>query len=285
MDVNLEGFVILADDQTVADAAQIFPQAVQRAVRGLAHDEHGVEGEGDVLIADGGKVRLLLGLLLHLGDLLAPQGAEHALQNNEIAFAAGIHHAGLLQHRIHLRGLRQRGITGLDGLLQHVVGVVPLACRLQRALGGQTGHGEHRALCGLHHRTVGGGHALLHGGGQLCAVRLRHALQSLAHAAEQQGQNDAGVAAGTPQQAGCRDLGRLLHGGGLILAQLVHRRLDGQAHVGAGVAVGHRKNVEVVDGLFLLCDARGAEGDHLLEGAAADPICHVLILLLGDVTQ
>ena len=103
MDVNLEGFVILADDQTVADAAQIFPQAVQRAVRGLAHDEHGVEGEGDVLIADGGKVRLLLGLLLHLGDLLAPQGTEHALQNNEVAFAAGIHHAGLLQHRTHLR--------------------------------------------------------------------------------------------------------------------------------------------------------------------------------------
>ena len=284
MDVDLEGLVILADDQTVADAAQIGAQAVQRAIRGLADGEHSVEGEGDILVADGGKVRLLLGLLLHLRDLLTPQGAEHTLQNDEVALAAGVHHTGLFQHRVHLDGLRQRGVAGLDGLLQHVLGGVLLPRCLQRALGGQTGYGEHRALRGLHHRAVGGGDALLHGGGQLCAVRLRRTLEHLAHAPEQQGQNDAGVAAGAPQQAGGRDLGGLVHRGGLALAQLVHRRLDGQAHIGAGVAVRHREHVEIVDGLFLLGNARGAEGDHLLEGAAADPICHVVFLLLSDVT-
>ena len=187
MDVHLEGLIILADDQTVADAAQIAPQTVQRTVSGLADDEHGVEGEGDVLIADGGEVRLLLHLLLHLRDLLAPQGPEHALQNDEVALAAGIHHAGLFQHGVHFNSLRQCGVAGLDGFVQHILGGVLLPRRLQRALGGQTGDGEHRALGGLHHRAVGGGHALLHGGGQLGAVRLRRALEHLAHAPEQQG--------------------------------------------------------------------------------------------------
>ena len=124
-------------------------------------------------------------------------------------------------------------------------------------------------------RAVGSGNALLHGLGQQGAVGGVVALEDLAHAAEQQGQNDAGVAPGAPEQAGGRQLGGLVHGGGLGLAELVHRRLDGQGHIGAGVAVGHRKYVQVIDGLFLRGDAGGAEGDHLLEGAAADLICHV----------
>ena len=275
MDVYLEGLVILADHQTVADAAQIGAQTVQRLVGGLADDEHGVEGEGDVLVADGGEVRLVLGGVLHLGHRLAPQGAEHALQNDKVALAAGIHHAGLLQDGVHLDGLRQRGVAGLDGLVQHVLGGVLLASRLQRALGSKTGDGKHRALGGLHHRAVGGGDALLHGGGQLCAVRLGQPLEHLAHAPEQQGQDNAGVAAGAPQQSGGRDLGGLLQCGRLHPPQLGHGGLDGQGHIGAGVAVGHRENVQVVDALLLGGDAGGAEGDHLLEGTAADPICHV----------
>ena len=275
MDVDLEGLVILTNDQAVADAVQIGTQAVQGLVGGLADDEHGVEGEGNVLVADGGEVRLLLGSIGHLRHGLTPQGAEHTLQNDEVALAAGVHYAGLFQHGVHLDGLRQGGVAGLDGLVQYELGVVLLAGGLQRTLGGQAGDGEDRALGGLHHRAVGSGNALLHGLGQQGAVGGVMALEDLAHAAEQQGQNDAGVAPGTPEQAGGRQLGGLVHGGGLGLAELVHRRLDGQGHIGAGVAVGHRKYVQVVDGLFLRGDAGGAEGDHLLEGAAADLFCHV----------
>ena len=43
--------------------------------------------------------------------------------------------------------------------------VLPAAASAARC-GGQTGDGEDGALGGLHHRLVGGGHALLQGGGQ-----------------------------------------------------------------------------------------------------------------------
>ena len=275
MDVDLEGLVVLADDQTVADAAQVGPQTVQGLIRRFADDEHSVKGKGDVLVTDGGKIGLLLRRLLHLGDRLTPQGTEHTLQNDEVALAAGVHHAGLFQHRVHLDGLRQGGIAGLDGLLQHIGRVVLLAGSLQGALGRQTGHGEYRALGRLHHRAVGGADALLHGRRQLCAVGLVQALEHLAHAAEQQREDDAGVAAGAPEQAGGRDLGGFFHGGGLHTAQLGDGGLDGEGHIGAGVAVRHGEHVQVVDSLLLLGDAGGAKGDHILEGTAADPICHV----------
>ena len=49
------------------------------------------------------------------------------------------HYAGLFQHGVHLDGLRQGGVAGLDGLVQYELGVVLLAGGLQRTLGGQAG--------------------------------------------------------------------------------------------------------------------------------------------------
>ena len=49
-DVDLEGLVVLADDHTVANAAQVGPQTVQGLIRRFADDEHGVKGKGDVLV-------------------------------------------------------------------------------------------------------------------------------------------------------------------------------------------------------------------------------------------
>ena len=281
MDVHLEALVILADHQTVADAVQIGPQRLQRLLaHGLADDKHGVEGEGD-LILQRGEVGLFLDLriLLHLGDLLAPQAAQHAVQNDQVALAAGIYHTGLFQHRVHLHGLGQRHLTGADGLLQHELHGVVLLRGLDGPLGRQTGNGQHRALGRLHHRAVGGGDALLHGGGQRRAVGLGQALQGLGHAPEQQGQNDAGVAAGAPQQAPGRDLGGVVDGGRLRLLQLAAGGLDGQVHVGAGVAVRHGEYVQVVDGLLLACDAGRTEQHHLLEGGAVDLLYHLAVIL------
>ncbi len=41
--------------------------------------------------------------------------------------------------------------------------------------------------------------------------------------------------------------GGLPHGAGLLLAQLRRGGADGQAHIGAGVPVGHGEHVEFVD--------------------------------------
>ena len=119
MDVDLEGLVILTDDQTVADAAEVSPQGHEVDVLPcLAHHIHGVEGEGDLLLRHGVEVGLFLvrlRLLLIFGDGLAAELCQHTLQDQQVALAACVYHAGLLQYRVHVRGLGQRVIALLDG--------------------------------------------------------------------------------------------------------------------------------------------------------------------------
>ena len=83
MDVDLEGLVILTDDQTVADAAEVSPQGHEVDVLpGLAHHIHGVEGEGDLLLRHGIEVGLFLvrlRLLIIFGDGLAAELRQHTL--------------------------------------------------------------------------------------------------------------------------------------------------------------------------------------------------------------
>ncbi len=90
--------------------------------------------------------------------------------------------------------------------------------------GGQAGDGEDGALGGLHHRLIGGGHAEVQGDGQIPAVDGLLVLDRLGKAAEQQGQDDAGVAPGAPQQGGGRCLGRLSHGGAAAFSSAPRRR-------------------------------------------------------------
>ena len=291
MDMNLEALVILADNEAVANAVEVSTQRLEGlGLAALADDKDGIEGEGDLLVQHG-EVGLLLALLgiHHLGDLLTAQGAEHTLKDHQIALTTGIHHAGLLQHGVHLDGLSQRLITCADGLFQHELGAVILLGCLDGALGSQTGHGQHRTLGGLHDSAVSGGDALVHRVSQCNTVRLGHALEHLGHAAEQQGQNDAGVTAGTTQQAAGSNLGGLLHGGGLMLLQLGYRRLNGQGHIGTRVAIGDREHVQIINGLLLIGDAGGTKQHHLLEGAAVDSLYHFLCAppqaLLTESTQ
>ena len=123
--------------------------------------------------------------------------------------------------------------------------------------------------------TIRGENTLLHGGGESGGVRSLPALQGLGQASEQQGENDAGIAAGPPQQGGGSDGGRLLHSGGLALAQLRHGGADGHGHIGARVAVGHGKDVQVVDGLLLGRDDGCAVEHHPLEQCAGDLFVHL----------
>ena len=119
MDMDLEGLIVLADDQAVADAAEIGPQGHQVDVlSGLAHHVHGVKGEGDLLLSHGVEIRLFLVFgrrLGALGDGFAPQLRQHALQDQQVALAAGVHHAGLFQHRVHVRGLGQGVVALFNG--------------------------------------------------------------------------------------------------------------------------------------------------------------------------
>ena len=108
--MDLEGLIILTDDQTVADAAEIGPQGHEvNILLGLPHHIYGIESEGDLFLRHHVKVGLFLVGILRLAQLrhgLAPELCQHTLQNQQIALAAGVHHTGLFQNRIHIRGLR-----------------------------------------------------------------------------------------------------------------------------------------------------------------------------------
>ena len=257
VDVDLEAVVVLADDQTVADAVQIGLKGLKPLVgRGFADNEHGVEGEGDLLRGNGRVVGLALHLRLPLAVPLghghAPQGVQHTLEDHQEALAAGVHHTGLLQDGVHLGGVLQGELPLGDGGLQHGLRVVG---GLAGCVGGpgrrQAGDGEDGALGGLHHRLVGGGHAVIQGDGEIGAVGGILVLQGLAKAPEEQGEDDAGVAPGPPQQGGGVDGGGLPHRLGLLFAQLGGGGADGKAHIGARIPVGDREDVELVDLLLL----------------------------------
>ena len=85
VNVDLERLVVLADHKAVADAVQKLAERLDGAVVDAADDEHGVEGKGDVLVADGGEVRLVTrGVLgLERGHGLAAQRREHSLQDHK----------------------------------------------------------------------------------------------------------------------------------------------------------------------------------------------------------
>ena len=119
MDMDLEGLVILADDQTVANAAEISPQGHEVDVLpGLAHHIHGVEGKGDLLLRHSVEVSLFLvrfRLLHAFGNGLAAELCQHTLQNQQVALTACVYHAGLFQHRVHVRGLGQGVVALFNG--------------------------------------------------------------------------------------------------------------------------------------------------------------------------
>ena len=194
---------------------------------------------------------IFLGFAVGLGHGHAGQLVQHTLEDDQKAFAASIHHAGLFQDGVLLDGVGQGDVALLDGGFQHGLGMGILPGGGGGLGGSQTGHGEDGALGGLHDRLVGGGHAVIQGDGQITAVNGVLVLDGLGKAAEQQGEDHAGVAPGAPQQGGGVDRSHLAHGGVGLFAQLSGGGGDGKAHIGAGVAVGHGENVELVDLLLL----------------------------------
>ena len=217
------------------------------------------------------------GLLAHLGHGLAPQGGQHPLQDSQIALASGVHHPGLFQDGVHVGGLGQHLVAHADGLCQHVLHVVVLPGSLCGPLGSQAGDGQHGALGGLHHRAVGGGHALLHSRSQKDRVGSPVALEDLGHTPEEEGEDDAGVAPGSPEEGSGGSGGGLSQVFGVALFQLGGGGADGEAHVGAGVAVGDGEYVEVVDLLLLQRDSGGAVEDHPLELDTIDRLYHLSV--------
>ena len=193
------------------------------------------------------------------------QLVQHTLQNDQETLAAGIHHPRLFQHGVLVDGVVQGSGALFNGGLEDRFQVSVLPGGSGGPGGGHAGDGEDGALGRLHHRLIGGGHAKVQGHGQVGPVHGGLVPHRLGKAAEQQGQDDAGIAPGSPQQRGGGGVGRLAHPIILLFLHVLCGGPDGQGHVGARVSVRDGEHIQVVDGLLLGIDGGVSVDDRSLK--------------------
>ena len=177
-----------------------------------------------------------------------------------------------------MHGLRERSSAVLDDRREHLLGGKRVICLtlLYRFLRRNTRYGQDRTLCRLHDRLVRRIYALAQRKRQIAAVRRLGLAQFFRHAAEQQRQDNARVAARAAQQRRSRRIRRLCKRRLAQLRQLVHRRRHGHRHVRARIAVRHRENVQLVDLFLLFGNGECALGHHGLKQRTVDfRICHL----------
>ena len=122
------------------------------------------------------------------------------------------------------------------------IGLAQLEC----ILGRNTGYREDCALSRLHDRLVGSLNAFVECKGKIRTGCLGAGLEVLGHAAEQERQDDARVAARAAQQSGCRGAARLGEIRRLQLSHFSLGRRHGQRHIGSCITVRYREDVQLV---------------------------------------
>ena len=268
--VHLDDLVIIDHDDTVAEVVEERAQQLGALVVFTRHDKLRAVAERDLSGVELGEVRALFRCgggsrsgRGHGGGGAALQVAEHGVHDEHEALAAGVDHTCAAQHGVDVLRVGQRLARSGEQRLEHGLKVRALLGKLHGGLRTQTADGEDRALGRLHDGFVGGVHTGGDGGGKLCGVCVLAALEGLGDPAEQQRQDDAGVAARTAQQGACGAVGHGTDGVGLLAAELDGGGVHRQAHVRAGVTVRNREDVELVDALFVFFQCRIRAQEHL----------------------
>ena len=179
MYVDLERLVVLANDKTVADAAEIFAQRVKRGdVLALAHDEDRVECKCNVLRIENAEVGLFVRRVRILADdIVAAQALEHAAQNEAEAHAARVDDTGLFQNRVLVDRVVQRGVRCVKAVLQHILDLSVFFGQIARGVCREAGDGQDGSLGGLHDRLICGLDACGQRVGKILAVGLELSLE------------------------------------------------------------------------------------------------------------
>ena len=264
----LNDLLIVHHYNAVADGLQKQPQlqGILLDLRITAHNKFGTIGEGDLAVELGGhiaeKFRRFLGLFLRskagFDHHTVPEHAEHALKDQAQPLPAGVHYPGFFQNRQQVGGVFQSFSRAGAGGFPNFYGIGPFLLGFQSLsalLGGYPGHGKNGALRGFHHSLISGVHAQLQRMDQLLRADLLFSLQTLGDPPEQQGKNDAGVSSRSPQHGGSGFFGGFPGGSGIGKGfQFLGSGADGHGHIGAGIAVRHRENVQLIYLLFVFCD-------------------------------
>ena len=106
----------------------------------------------------------------------------------------------------------------------------------------------------------------------VACVGGRRVLEVLCHPPEEQGEDDAGVAARAAQQCVCVHLGRTAESSGVLLRESGCAGSHGKAHIRARVAVGDGEDVELVYLVLVIFYCGRSALHHANEGCARDPL-------------
>jgi hypothetical protein len=181
------------------------------------------------------------------GRLDAGHRRHQCVEDETETGPAGVDHAGFAEDR-ELVGRRLEGDTGAVRRRADDGGEIGAALvdGGDRGLGTGAGDGEEGALLGVGDRGVCGVCGLLHGGGEGRTVGRGLAAELVGQAAQELGEDRAGVAARTEDGAAGEDRPSRLGRAWALLVEGGDGGLRGQQEIGARVAVGHREDVEIV---------------------------------------
>ncbi len=245
VDVHLERGRIADHEKRVADLLELALERLLSRVLALDHEHGAVAVLGELQVDRVEPERL--GLDRRIRELLAGRAVDHAARDLDEPGPARVDDAGIAQDVEHLRRPRERVLTRRENGLEEVVGrdaaqLLPLA--LLRHLADD---GQHRPLDGSLHRAVGRvARATERAAEQRRADALVRA-EHLDEPAHDLREDDARVPAGAHER-GARDV--LRHGLAVGRARRIERfddRPQRENEVRAGVAVGYRVDVQVVD--------------------------------------
>ena len=281
VDVHLDARAVLDGDEGAAVFLQVLDEAREAEVLDITGPAHQLQDEfqtvavfkAAVLVEKRGIGR---GRSLEVAvpderarvQRLAVEVFEHALAEQDIAQRAAVHDTGVLEDREHLRGVGQ-GLAHLgDVHRQQRVDARAAPHLAADMLDALARHGEDRALHGLDHRLVGGAVAADKGVAQLARADHGAACQLQGDAAEDLREDDAGIAPRAEQHALAQlaqiqsDLGPALRRGDAVRER--------QRHVGAGVAVRDREDVQAVELRLAVLQVRQAVAEHVLQLKTVD---------------
>ena len=183
------------------------------------------------------------------------------LEDDEHPVSAGVHNAGLAQHRQHGGSERHGAAGGFAYRLEqsgHVGGVTGF----EGSVGGVAQHRQHRALPRLPDRPVSEVASELQGVCELSRAEVLGVVQPRGESLEELGQYHAAVALCAPESAAGHRGGNLVSRNVLTRGGLRKGVSQRKVHVGAGVPVGNGKDVQPVEEGDVELEQLGGGGEH-----------------------
>ena len=257
VDVDFDQLQIADADDRIADLHELFFELVDVRKRGgffqIDDEKFGAVGKFDFAEVEVDDVRIIaehvLVALARLGrdvffHLFAVEYGQKSLINAQKPHAARIDHARFFEDGQKFGGLRQRFFPFFDDVRQKIGKILVLGRRLFGKFAHQARHREHGAFLGFGDCGISNFGAVFHRLGKALDGHFFPVFDLRADPAEQLRKNDAGISARTLQRAlgnGVAQFGKAVGG---TQPQLLDRRLDGERHIRARIAVRHGEHVE-----------------------------------------